>query len=73
MQIIFEYEHNGIIFRDALNLPDNHTYTDDELEAMKQARIDNWLTAITAPPPNYLRDEQGEVVYDQDGNPIPAE
>ena len=73
MQIIFEYDHNGIIFRDALNLPDNHTFTDDELEAMKQARIANWLTAITAPPPNYSRDEQGEVVYDQDGNPIPAE
>ena len=74
MQIIFEYDHNGIIFRGALNLPDEHTYTDDELEAMKQAHISDWLTAITDPsPPKYVLDEHGEVLYDQDGNPIPAE
>jgi hypothetical protein len=73
MQIIFEYDHNGIIFRDALNLPDNHTYTDDELEAMKQTRISNWLTAITAPPPEYKRDQDGNIMHDEDGNPIPAE
>jgi len=74
MQIIFEYDHNGAIFRGALNLPDDHTYTDDELEAMKQAHISDWLTAITDPlPPKYVLDEHGEVLYDEDGNPIPAE
>jgi hypothetical protein len=72
MQIIFEYDHNGIIFRDALNLPDNHTFTDAELEAMKQERIANWLEMITSPP-EYKRDEDGNVLCDKDGNPIPAE
>lgn len=39
-----------LIFRDALHLPDDHTYSDIELEAMKQSRFDNWYTAITTMP-----------------------
>jgi len=37
-------------FADALHLEDNHTFTDEEIEAMKQARFDNWVAIITAPP-----------------------
>lgn len=38
-------------FSDALHLPDDAVYTDEEIEAMKQARFDNWLAIILAPPP----------------------
>ena len=34
MKIDFEYATDYGVFRDAITLPDNHSYTDDELEAM---------------------------------------
>ena len=37
-------------FSDALHLPINHAYTDEEIEAMKQQRFDNWLNMILNPP-----------------------
>lgn len=36
-------------FSDALHLDDNHTFTEAEIEAMKQQRFDNWLAYILAP------------------------
>jgi hypothetical protein len=47
MKIDFEITQNGYTLRDALNLDDNHTYTDEEIEQMKQTRFDNWYTIIT--------------------------
>jgi hypothetical protein len=38
-------------FSDALNLPDDHDFTDAEIEAMKQSRYDNWRDFIDNPPP----------------------
>ncbi len=49
MTINFEITQNGYTLRDALVLPDDHTYTDEEIEAMKQARFDNWYAVITTP------------------------
>ena len=37
-------------FADALHLPDDHTYTEQEIQAMQQQRLDNWLAVVTAPP-----------------------
>jgi len=37
-------------FSDALHLPINYTYTDEEIEVMKQVRFDNWLNMILNPP-----------------------
>jgi hypothetical protein len=37
-------------FSDALHLPINHSYTEEQIEAMKQARFDNWLNMILNPP-----------------------
>lgn len=37
-----------LVFRDALYLPDDHTLSDAELEAIKQSRFDNWYAAVTA-------------------------
>jgi len=33
-----------------LHLPENHSFTDEEIEAMKQARFDKWLNMILNPP-----------------------
>jgi len=57
MQIIYEHTHNGIMFRDALYLPDDHTYTDVEIDAFKQERINAWVLLITSAPSEPLLDE----------------
>ena len=38
-------------FSDALHLADDHGLTDDEIEAMKQARYNKWDDFIKNPPP----------------------
>lgn len=46
MQIRFTYETKYGTFSDALNLPDDHTLTEAELAAMKEARRDRWVAHI---------------------------
>jgi hypothetical protein len=50
MKIDFEFDTPHGVFRDALHLPDDHTFTDEEIQAMKQQRVDNWIDVVTAPP-----------------------
>ncbi len=51
MQVInFEFETQYGKFADAIHLPDDHTLTAADIEAMKQQRLDNWLAVVTAPP-----------------------
>lgn len=49
MKIDFEFDTPHGLFRDALHLSDNHTFTDEEIQAMKQQRVDNWITVVTSP------------------------
>lgn len=49
MTINFEITQNGYTLKDALVLPDDHTFTDAEIEAMKQVRFNNWYLIITTP------------------------
>ena len=37
-------------YSDALHLPENHSYTDEQIEIMKQERFDKWLNMIMNPP-----------------------
>jgi hypothetical protein len=48
-QIRFTYETRFGPFSDALYLPEDHTFTEEQIEAMKQERLNNWL-AIVNPP-----------------------
>ena len=50
IKIDFEFDTPHGMFRDALHLPADHTFTDDEIQAMKQQRVDNWIAVVTAPP-----------------------
>jgi len=49
IKIDFEFETEYGVFRDALHLLDDHAFTDAEIQAMKNERVDNWIAAITAP------------------------
>lgn len=50
MKIDFEFDTKHGVFRDALHLPEDHTFTDAEIAEMKQQRLDNWISFIEAPP-----------------------
>ena len=52
IKIDFEITQNGYTYRDAIHLPDDHTMSEAEIEAMKQQRFDNWYTVITTPVDN---------------------
>jgi hypothetical protein len=49
MIIEFEMTDGVNTLRDAIVLPVGMTMTDVEIEAMKQARFDNWLAIINTP------------------------
>jgi hypothetical protein len=48
MKIDFEYSTPHGIFRDALYVED--TVSEQDIEAMKQERLNNWLAVIENPP-----------------------
>ena len=48
ISIKFQFETQYGVFSDALHLPDDHTLTDDEIQAMKQQRLDNWVGVVSA-------------------------
>jgi len=50
MKIDFKFETPHGLFSDALHLPDDHSFTEAEIELMKQQRLDNWIAVVTAPP-----------------------
>lgn len=52
MKIDFDFIHPIFgVYRDALTLPDDHGFTDNEIQAMKQQRFDNWVAFLENPPP----------------------
>lgn len=61
MIIPFEITQNKYTLRDALHLEDDHTFTDVEIEQMKQARFDNWYAVITTPVENPNPDPDPQV------------
>lgn len=46
MQIRFSYDTKYGKFSDALNLSEDHNYTDSEINQMKEQRRDNWIAYI---------------------------
>lgn len=50
VKIDFEFQTEHGLFRDALYLEDDHGLTDEQIEAMKADRRDNWIAVVTAPP-----------------------
>jgi hypothetical protein len=53
MKVDFERHHDiWGKFADALHLPDNHTFTDAQIEAMKDERFNNWVNVVENPSPS---------------------
>lgn len=50
IKIDFEFDTPHGVFRDALHLPNDHAFTEDKIQAMKEQRRDNWIAVVTAPP-----------------------
>ena len=67
MKIDFEFETKYGMFRDALYLPDDHSYTDEQIAVMKQERLDNWLFVIENPPEAVEIDGVAYENFDVDG------
>ena len=50
MIIVVEFATPHGVYRDAIHLPDNHTFTESEIQLMKEKRIDDWLAVVNAVP-----------------------
>lgn len=50
MKIDFERETVHGIFRDAITLPDDHQFSNAEIEQMMQQRVNNWVAYMDNPP-----------------------
>lgn len=48
MQISFRFDTDYGPFSDALFLADDHGLDETQIEAMKQARLENWLAVVSA-------------------------
>jgi hypothetical protein len=51
IKIDFEFQTKHGKYADALHLPDNHTFTEAEIQAMKEQRRDSWINIVENPPP----------------------
>ena len=49
IHIEFEIVKDNMTFRDAIILPSDHNYTDEQLEGIKQKRFDDWYAIVIAP------------------------
>lgn len=58
INIVFERETDYGTFRDALHLPEDHNLTDEQIQAMMQERVDNWIAIVSAPPPPIKNDDE---------------
>ena len=50
IKIDFEFDTRHGVYRDAITLPDDHQFTAQQIEDMKQARVDAWLAYMDNPP-----------------------
>jgi hypothetical protein len=57
IKIIFEFETPYGVFRDALHLPEDHGLSQEQITAMQQERLDNWLFAVENPPEAVSEDD----------------
>lgn len=49
-KIDFEFETAYGVFRDALHLPEDHQFSEAEIQLMKEDRLSNWLAIVNPAP-----------------------
>lgn len=57
IKIDFEFDTPHGKFADALHLPDDHTLTEEDIQNLKQQRVDNWIAVVTASPAEVAQGE----------------
>jgi hypothetical protein len=50
MKIDFEFTTQYGVFRDAIYLQDDHDLTEQQIQEIKQQRLNNWIAVFEAPP-----------------------
>jgi hypothetical protein len=79
MKIDFEVETKYGTYRDVIHTPVE--LTQEQIEAIKNERVNNWIAVIEAPPPpeplppegfEFVRDEYGMIQYHENGEPVLA-
>jgi hypothetical protein len=50
MKIDFSFDTQYGKFADSIILPDNHSLSDAEIEALKQQRLDTWIAVVSYVP-----------------------
>jgi hypothetical protein len=53
-KIEFEFQTKYGVFKDALYLPYDHSFSNDEIQQMKQQRLDNWISVLENPTINQI-------------------
>lgn len=48
MFIPVEHIQDGVLFRDSIELPDDHEFSESEIETMKSDRINNYFALLSA-------------------------
>jgi len=57
VKIDFEKTDGVYTLKDALHLPDDHAFSESDIESMKQQRFDNWMVVLTTPTPEPTPEE----------------
>jgi hypothetical protein len=65
IKIEFEFTTAYGVYKDALHLPENHTYSDEEIVAMQLERLNNWLNIIETSSSKLPTVEIGGVLYEK--------
>lgn len=50
IKIDFQFDTPYGKFADALHLPDDHGLSEEQIDAVKLHRLDNWIAIVSAPP-----------------------
>jgi len=66
VNIDFSFDTQYGKFADAIVLPDDHTLTDAEIEAIKQERLNNWIAAVTATPSDVIDVEMTDITSSEE-------
>jgi len=73
MQIRFTFETEFGTFSDALYLDEDHTFTEAEVEAMKQERLTNWLAVVNPSPEQIEAMRLQQLAYEESLANTPVE
>ena len=57
INIVFEFQTPYGVFRDALYLPEDHGLSQEQITAIQQERLDNWLFVVENPPEAVSEDD----------------